>query len=194
MLRSIFIAASLLIATLTASAVEIAATLKISSGEYNDEIRPVLFRNNIEMASGTPVEVNLSAGVAEDVVIDSDFDATLRNGDYTLCFVGSDGQLIGKGVNVTVENDDSEMHYTAAIDEVAAGNATEIKAGAGMVEVSSDMEIASVNIYTISGSQVMAQHIAANDCSISTSSLASGMYVAQVTMADGSSITKKFIN
>lgn len=193
MLRSIILTGSLFLAALTSSAVEIAATLSIPTGNYNDEIRPVLFQNNIEMASADAVEVNLSAGVPEEVVFDSDFDAPLRNGEYTLCFVGSNGQLLGNGVNVTVENEAPLMNYTAAIDEVEA-DATEIMIGSGIVEVTSDINIKNVSIYSISGVQVISENVAANECAISTSDLANGMYIAQVTLANGNTVSKKFLN
>lgn len=173
---------------------EIAANLSITTGSFSDEIHPVVFSNNIEMASGTTIDVNLDSTMPQEISIKGTFDAPLRNGNYYLALVGSNGQLIGKGVEIGINNDSRNVDFNAAIKNVAASeNNLTISATGSMIEITSDVEIHTVAIYNMNGAQAVNIRVAANSASIDTSSLAKGIYVAHITMSDGRTVVKKFI-
>ena len=82
---------------------QLTATLTAEGGEYYGEVAPMLLFYGQEVATATPIAVDLAEGESREFVWISAFSTSVEPGEYTLGLLTQQGHLISEPIAVTVK-------------------------------------------------------------------------------------------
>lgn len=177
-------------AVVNANDFKASSVLKVTSGYFADMVFGIFFDKSGNMI-GTTSQKFISASANEETTIEltGDYSGILRpETDYLFAFYGTYTGYLGATRYLRTDSSSAIESTSVAVDTRLYPNPV-----VDVLTVESAERIAKVEIYSLSGTLVAMAAGDGNNAQVDMTSLASGMYIASVKLANGASVNRQIV-